>query len=96
MDFEQAGTTMCAGLNASELLALYRLEATDLARVRNYGQIVLPRVGTWNVRQETEASLEARLTEALGEDLRDPTVDVIVMRRIQILGAVGRPGSPFR
>ena len=44
MDFEQAGTTMCAGLNASELLALYRLEATDLARVRNYGQIVLPRV----------------------------------------------------
>ena len=35
---------MCAGLNASELLALYRLKATDLVRVRNYGHIVLPRV----------------------------------------------------
>ena len=44
MDFEQADTTMCAGLNASELLALYRLEATDLVQVRNYGHIVLPRI----------------------------------------------------
>ncbi len=56
------------------------------------GQVVLPRVGKWDVRHETEASLEARLTEALREDLRNPTVDVVVLRRIQILGAVGRPG----
>jgi rsbT co-antagonist protein RsbR len=44
MTLDEAGTTMCAGLSASELLALYRLKATDLVRVRNYGHLVLPRV----------------------------------------------------
>lgn len=44
MAFDQAGTSMCAGLNASELLALYRLSAADLVRVRNFGHIVLPRI----------------------------------------------------
>jgi rsbT co-antagonist protein RsbR len=44
MAFEQAGTSMCAGLNAGELLALYRLQPADLVRVRDYGHLVLPRV----------------------------------------------------
>jgi polysaccharide export outer membrane protein len=56
------------------------------------GHVVLPRVGTWDVRNETEASLQTRLTEALREDLRNPTVDVVILRRIQIIGAVTRPG----
>ena len=37
-------TTMCTGLNPSELLALYRLSQTDLVRIRSYGDIVLPRL----------------------------------------------------
>lgn len=56
------------------------------------GSVVLPRVGKWDVRGETEADLEARLTEELGRVLRNPSIDVIVLRRIQVVGAVKEPG----
>ena len=56
------------------------------------GRVVLPRIGRWEVTGETEPSLEERLASALGEDLRHATVDVTVLRRIQVLGAVTTPG----
>ncbi len=60
--------------------------------VDQQNHVVLPRVGKWDVQGETELSLEERLTAALGEDLNNPAIDVIVLRRIQVLGAVEKPG----
>jgi polysaccharide export outer membrane protein len=54
--------------------------------------VVLPRVGKWDVRNETESSLEDKVTAALREELRNPSVDLQVLRRIRILGSVDRPG----
>ena len=36
--------TMCTGLGSAELLSLYRLTASDLVRIRGYGEIVRPRM----------------------------------------------------
>lgn len=60
--------------------------------VDQFGHVILPRVGKWDVREETESSLEERLTEALGHEIRDAAVDVIILRRIRVLGAVVEPG----
>ena len=56
------------------------------------GQVILPRVGKWEVAGETESSLEERLNAALRDELRNNAADVIVLRRVQVLGAVKEPG----
>lgn len=56
------------------------------------GHVILPRMGKVDVRQETESSLEDRLNEVLSTELRDAAIDVIVLRRIQVVGAVQEPG----
>lgn len=56
------------------------------------GIVVLPRIGRIDVRGETPASLERKLVEEYSKYLTHRSIDVTVLRRIQILGAVREPG----
>lgn len=61
-------------------------------RVNENGRVVLPVVGRREVAGLSPDSLRADLQAAYGEFYRDPVLDVTVLRRISILGAVRQPG----
>lgn len=56
------------------------------------GVIVLPRLGAINVATEHAESLKIRLTRAYEAFLTHTSVDVEFLRRVQIRGAVQKPG----
>jgi polysaccharide export outer membrane protein len=56
------------------------------------GVVVLPRLGPWDVSSESAETLEAKLVEAYTPFLKHASIDVTLLRRIQILGAVRNPG----
>jgi polysaccharide export outer membrane protein len=56
------------------------------------GTVVFPRVGEYQVLEDTPRSLADRLLEDYRRYLRNPSIDVIVLRRIRIIGAVNEPG----
>jgi protein involved in polysaccharide export with SLBB domain len=56
------------------------------------GTVVFPRVGEYNVLGDTNASLQGRLLADYQQYLRNPSIDIIVLRRIGIIGSVNQPG----
>ncbi|MEO5799880.1 MAG: polysaccharide biosynthesis/export family protein [Gemmatimonadales bacterium] len=56
------------------------------------GSVTLPRLGTIAVSSWPADSIRPRLTRAFGEFLRDPVVEVTVLRRISVTGSVLKPG----
>lgn len=61
-------------------------------RVNENGRVVLPVVGRKQVAGLSPDSLRADLGAAYGQYYRDPVLDVTVLRRVSILGAVRQPG----
>lgn len=60
--------------------------------VNENGDVVFPVIGRERVSGLTPDSLRARLRSAYGQYYRDPVLDVTVLRRVSILGAVRQPG----
>lgn len=56
------------------------------------GKVVFPRLGEYQVAGETSQSLANRLIDDYRRYLRNPSIEITVLRRINILGAVGSPG----
>lgn len=56
------------------------------------GQVILPRLGPWPVAGKNPAALRTELTEAFSENLRNPSIEIIILRRINIFGEVRSPG----
>lgn len=61
-------------------------------QVQANGTVVLPRLGEYMVIDETPATLEARLLNDYRQYLRNPSIEITVLRRINILGSVNSPG----
>jgi polysaccharide export outer membrane protein len=61
-------------------------------QVDEQGTVVLPKIGTLSIKQMPAASLKTMLVEKYSTYLRDPAIDVIVLRRVNVLGAVRTPG----
>ena len=59
------------------------------------GIMTFPKVGRVDVQHVTSDSLKSLLVTRLAESLRDPSVDVTVLRRVSILGSVRNPGVYF-
>jgi polysaccharide export outer membrane protein len=55
------------------------------------GVATLPRLGAWRVADLPADSLKRMLIQAYSKYLRDPAVDVTVLRRVTVLGAVRTP-----
>ncbi len=56
------------------------------------GTVVLPRLGRISVAGERPAALRDRIVRGLSVYLNHSSVEVILLRRVQILGAVRNPG----
>jgi polysaccharide export outer membrane protein len=57
------------------------------------GDVVLPRLGRLGVTELTAPALQDSLVRAYGEYLRNPSIEVVVLRRIGVQGEVRRPDS---
>jgi protein involved in polysaccharide export with SLBB domain len=53
---------------------------------------VLPKLGQLDVASIPADSLQPRLTRAYAEYLNHPSIEVVSLRRISVLGAVQKPG----
>jgi polysaccharide biosynthesis/export protein len=56
------------------------------------GVVVLPRIGAITAAQYTPQQLEALLRGEYARYLRNPSIEIVLLRRINILGAVRAPG----
>jgi protein involved in polysaccharide export with SLBB domain len=56
------------------------------------GTVVLPRLGRLTVTDQPMDELREKLLSEFGRFLRNPSVDVVFLRRITVLGAVRNPG----
>ena len=56
------------------------------------GVVVLPRLGAIEASAQSPVDLEERLIEEYSRFLRNPSIRVVLLRRVNILGAVQSPG----
>ena len=56
------------------------------------GTVTFPKIGTFKVFDYTTAALKTKLLESYAVYLRNPSVEVTMLRRINVLGAVQHPG----
>lgn len=61
-------------------------------QVDEAGTVVFPRLGERRVLDHTPESLQALLLDEYRVFLRNPSIDVTVLRRVRIMGAVQNPG----
>lgn len=59
------------------------------------GSVVFPRVGRYDVLADTPETLQERLLADYGQYLRNPSIEITVLRRVRIIGAVNDPGLHF-
>lgn len=60
--------------------------------VHENGGVVLPKLGPVAAAGLTDQALRERVAAGFGEYLQHSSIDVVVLRRIQVLGAVRNPG----
>jgi protein involved in polysaccharide export with SLBB domain len=60
--------------------------------IESNGAAVLPHVGSFNVAGMSAETLRVRLIAAYSDILLNPSISITVLRRIQVLGAVSKPG----
>lgn len=60
--------------------------------VQEDGTAVLPKVGPVHVTDYTPSNLKSHLVEEYSKTLRNPSIEVVVLRRILISGEVGAEG----
>jgi polysaccharide export outer membrane protein len=56
------------------------------------GMVIFPRVGEYRVLDDTPETLKARLLADYQQYLRNPSIEITVLRRVRIVGAVMNPG----
>ncbi|HEX6938015.1 MAG TPA: polysaccharide biosynthesis/export family protein [Longimicrobiales bacterium] len=81
-------------LQPGDLVRLKIWREPDLSgdfRVDENGIVVLPKLGPLAVTSQSPDALERQLVRAYREFLRNPSIDVVLLRRINVLGAVKAP-----
>ena len=61
-------------------------------QVDETGTAVFPLLGDMRVTELSPAALKERLVDGYTEYLRDPAIDITLLRRVNVLGSVTRPG----
>jgi polysaccharide export outer membrane protein len=65
---------------------------SDMATVDEKGRITLPRIGMLQADAVSIAALRDTVRARMGAILRDPAIDVTVLRRVIVSGEVAKPG----
>ena len=82
-------------LRPGDIIKLRVLREPDMTGefpINEDGLAVLPRIGRTSVTGESPRQLEARLVKEYSRYLQQPAVEVTLLRRVQVLGAVRTPG----
>lgn len=90
-----AGAWASQPLRPGDLVRLRIWREPDMSGdfpVNESGMAVLPRLGRTRVVDEAPQQLEARLIREYERYLQHSSIEVALLRRIQVLGAVGTPG----
>jgi protein involved in polysaccharide export with SLBB domain len=61
-------------------------------RVDDKGSVTLPKIGALYVGNMSPDSLRRALTSAYAPDLKNPVIDITLLRRVQVVGSVAKPG----
>lgn len=84
-----------AALQPGDLVRLQIWREPDLSGqfiVDESGVVTFPKLGPMNVANQSTTSLRTLLVERYQEYLRNPSIEVTLLRRVNILGAVKSPG----
>ena len=68
---------------------------TSEIQVRGDGFATFPRIGELRVGGETDVALREKLTRLFSDYLTNPSIEIIVLRRVNVSGAVAEPGVYF-
>jgi protein involved in polysaccharide export with SLBB domain len=83
------------GLQAGDMIRLRIWREPDLSgefQVDERGEVVFPRLGPMRVTNLSADSLRRSLVESYTTYLRDPSIEVTLLRRVNVLGSVKNPG----
>ena len=67
-------------------------DLTGEALVDQHYLVTLPLIGELDVRGETELSLRERVRSLMRVELLNPSIELLVFKRVRVLGAVIEPG----
>ncbi len=90
-----ASATPTGVLRPGDVVRLRIWREPDLSgdfQVDEQGTVVLPKIGALSIKEMPAASLKTMLVDKYSTYLRDPAIDVTVLRRVNVLGAVKNPG----
>ena len=82
-------------LRPGDLVKLSIWREPDLSgefQVHETGEIVFPKIGPLRVTTLSPDSLRHALLDAYSVYLRNPSIEITLLRRVQVLGAVRNPG----
>lgn len=88
-------TADLAAIHPGDVVRLRIWREPDLSgdfAVDEAGAVVLPRLGALNIAADSVASLRAKIVSAYERILSHSSIEVTVLRRLQVLGAVRNPG----
>ena len=92
------GSTVAAGgeaIRPGDVVRLSVLRDEDLSGdfpVNQFGTVVLPLVGEYDVTRETHRTLRDRVIRDLREIRFVPDVELVVLKRVRVVGEVNEPG----
>ena len=93
---QTAGQSRAIGVGDRVLLRVWQEPTwSDSLLVGPDGDIVLPRIGRYHAAGLDPVALRDTIQHRLAVFLRDPSVDVVVLRRVAVLGAVKKPDVYF-
>lgn len=90
-----ADSATTATLQPGDMVRLRIWREPDLSGdypVNEAGDVVLPKIGRLTVREISGDSLQHMLVASYSRFLRDPSIDVILLRRVSVQGEVRNPG----
>ncbi len=93
---ELADTTLDSqALSPGDVIRLRIWREPDMSgdyAVDEAGTVIFPRVGEYHVLGDTPETLRSRLLADYQRYLRNPSIEITILRRVRIIGAVNDPG----
>lgn len=82
-------------LRAGDVIKLRIWREEDMSgefAVPEDGVVILPKIGAWKVTNRITNDLKTEIINAYQKYLRNPSIEVTFLRRVNVLGAVNEPG----
>ncbi len=90
-----ADTVRTDALRPGDVIKLWIWREKDMSgefQVPENGVVTFPKIGSWTVVQKDPAQLKKELVAEYDKYLRDAAIEITFLRRVNVLGAVNKPG----